>query len=126
QDVPGAVDLDLGDEFPAQVGDPLDQVVAALDGVQGAGVHPAVLVDAEVGVGRLEHRVVLGGLGVPMRRVQHLPRDQGLEVGVGQVDEDICAGAGHEVVYAGGGHDALVEVGAAAVVPDVVDAEEGR
>ena len=46
--------LDLRDEFPAQLGDPLDQVVPPLDGVQGAGVHAAVLVHAEVGAVRAQ------------------------------------------------------------------------
>ena len=43
--VPGPVDLDPGDECPAQVGDPLDQVTTALDRIEGAGVHPPALVD---------------------------------------------------------------------------------
>ena len=40
----------------------------ALDGVEGAGVHPAVLVHAEVGVGGLQQGVVLRGLDVPVLR----------------------------------------------------------
>ena len=84
--VPGPVDLDLGDQLAAQAGDPLDQVAAPLDAVEGAGVHPPVLVDLEVGVGGLQQGVVLGGLDVPVRGVQDLPRDQGLEDGVGRGD----------------------------------------
>ena len=84
--VPGPVDLDRGHQLPAQLGDPLDQVVAPLDGVEGAGVHPPVLVDPEVGVGGPEQGVVLGRLDVPVAGVQDLPGGQGLEDGVGQVD----------------------------------------
>ena len=124
--VPGPVDLDLGDQLLAQLRDPLDQVAAPLDGVEGAGVHPPVLVHPEVGVGGLEQGVVLGGLDVPVPGVQDLPRDQGLEDGVGQVDVLIQAGTGVEEVDARRGHDALVEVRAAAVVADVVDAEHDR
>ena len=65
--VPGPVDLDLGDQLLAQLRDPLDQVVAPLDGVEGAGVHPPVLVHPEVGVGGLQQGVVLRGLDVPVR-----------------------------------------------------------
>ena len=87
--VPGPVDLDLRDQVLAEVLDPLDQVVPPLDGVEGAGVHPPVLVHAEVGVGGLHQGVVLGGLDVPVAGVEDLPGGQGLEDGVGQVD-GIC------------------------------------
>ena len=65
--VPGPVDLDLRDELLAQLRDPLHQVMAPLHRVEGAGVDPPVLVHAEVGVGGLEHGVVLRRLDVPVR-----------------------------------------------------------
>ena len=46
EEVPGPVDLDLGDELLAQLRDPLDQVMAPLDAVEGAGIHAPALVDA--------------------------------------------------------------------------------
>ena len=94
--VPGPIDLDPGDQLLAQLRDPLDQVVPPLDAVEGAGVHSPVLVHLEVGVGGLEQGVVLGGLDVPVPGVQDLPRDQGLEDGVGQWRR-ICPHAGTAV-----------------------------
>ena len=85
---------------PGSAGDPIDQVMAPLDGVEGAGVHPAVLVHPEVGVGGLEQGVVLRGLDVPVPGVQDLPRGQGLEDGIGQVDVLPQAGTGVEEVDA--------------------------
>ncbi len=90
--VPGPVDLDLGDQLPAQLGDPDRPGRGRARRCRGPGVHPAVLVHPEVGVGGLEQGVVLGGLDVPVRGIQDLPRDQGLEDGVGQVDVLVSAG----------------------------------
>ena len=84
--VPGPVDLDRGDQLPAQLRDPLDQVVAPLDGVEGAGIHSPILVHLEVGIGCHEQGVVLGGLDVRVPGIQDLPRDQGLEDGIGRGD----------------------------------------
>ena len=84
--VPGPIDLDPGDQVPAQLRDPLDQVVPPLDAVEGAGVHSPILVHLEVGVGGHEQGVVLRGLDVPLPGIQDLPRDQGLEDGIGQGD----------------------------------------
>ncbi len=124
--VPGPIDLDSRDQVPAQVRDPLDQVVPPLDAVEGAGIHSPVLVHQEVGVGRHEQGVVLGGLDVPVPGVQDLPRGQGLEDGIGQGDVLDQSAAAVEEVDAGRGHDALVEVRAAAVVSDIVEAHVER
>ena len=78
-----------GTRSPAQAGDPLDQVAAPLDAVQGAGVDPAVLVDPEVGVGGLQQGVVLRRLDVPVPGVQDLPGDQGLEDRVGRGESPV-------------------------------------
>ena len=100
--------------------DPLDQVVSALDGVEGAGVHSPILVHLEVGIGRHQQGVVLRGLNVALPGIEDLPRGQGLEDRVGQVDVLDGRETAVEKVQARRGHDALVEVRAAAVVPDVV------
>ncbi len=71
EQVPGPLDLDLGDQLLAQAGDLLDQVVPPLDAVEGPGIHAPVLVHAEVGIGGHEQGVVLGGLDVA------LPRNRG-------------------------------------------------
>ena len=120
------IDLDRGDQVLAHLHDPLDQVVAALDGVEGAGVHPPILVHQEVGVGCLEQGVVLRGLDVGLPGIEDLPRDQGLEDDVGQIDILPEAGTAVEEVHARRGHDALIEIRAAAVVPDVIGAEHER
>ena len=49
--VPGPIDLVPRHELPAQIGDSLDQVMPALDGVKRAGVHASILMDLEIGVG---------------------------------------------------------------------------
>ena len=98
--VPGPVDLERRDQVAAQGGDPLDQVAAPLDGVEGAGVHAPVLVHQEVGVGGLEQGVVLRGLDVPVPGVQDLPGHQGLVDGVGRGDEPPQAGTAVEEVGA--------------------------
>ena len=108
------------------MGDPLDQQVSPLDAVEAAGVHPAVLVHPEVGVGRLEQGVVLRGLDVVVPGIEDLPRGQGFEDRIGQVDVLPKAGTGVEEVHARLGHDALVKVRATAVVPDIIDAEHER
>ena len=56
----------------------LDQVLPPLDDVEHAGIHSAVLVHHEVGVGGLEQGVVLGRLDVQLPRVQDLPGRQWL------------------------------------------------
>ena len=105
-------------------------VAAPLDAVERAGVHPPVLVHHEVGVGGLEQGVVLGGLDVPVPGVQDLPGHQGLVDGIGRGDDPQSvprqAGTGVEEVRARRGQDALVEVRAAAVVADVVEADVER
>ena len=126
-EVPGPIDLDLGNQLLAQLRDPLDQIVPSLDGVERTGIHSPELVHLEIGIGCHGQRVVLGGLDVGLHGVEVLPRDQGLE-------EDICRGdvldqaaAAVEKVHAGRGHDALVEVRAAAIVPEIIEADvEGR
>ena len=55
--------------------------------------------------------------------VQDLPGRQGLVDGVGRGDDPPQAAAAVEVVGARRGHDALVEVGAAAVVAKVVEGD---
>ena len=122
----GPIDLVGGDQIFAHLQDPLDQVVSALDGVEGAAVHSPVLVHQEVGVGCLKQDVVLRGLDVELARVEVLPRGQRLEDDVRQVDVLPEAGTGVVEVHAVDGHDALVEVGAAAVVPDVIGADHER
>ena len=102
--------------------DPVDQVVPPLDGVEGAGIHSPILVHLEVGIGRHEQGVVLGGLDVKLPGIQDLPRGQGLEDDIGQGDDLPQAGTAVEEVHARRGHDALVEIRAAAVVPDIIDA----
>ena len=56
----------LGTSSLLKLRDPLDQVVAALDGVKSAGIHSPILMHLEIGIGRHEQRVVLGGLDVPV------------------------------------------------------------
>ena len=92
--------------------------VAPLDAVERAGVDPPLLVHPEVGVGGPQQGVVLGRLDVPVAGVEDLPGHQGLEDRIGRGDEPPQAGTAVEEVDAGRRHDALVEVGAAAVVPD--------
>ena len=48
--------------------DPLDEVLAALDRVERAGVDASILMDEEVGVGGALEGVVLGRLDVPVTR----------------------------------------------------------
>ena len=120
------IDLVGRDEILAHLQDPLDQVVAALDRVEGAAVHSAELVYEEVGVGRLKQDVVLRGLDVELTGIEVLPGGQRLEDDIGEVDVLPEAGAGLVEVRAVYGHDALVEVGAAAVVPDIVVADHER
>ena len=61
-----------------------------------------------------------------MRGSEVLPRDQGLEEDIGRGDVLDQAAATVEKVHAGRGHDALVEVGAAAVVPEIIEADVER
>ena len=77
----------------------------------------------EVGIGCHEQGVVLGGLDVALPGIEDLPRDQGLEDDIGQGDVLPQAATAVEEVHARRGHDALVEVRAAAVVPDIIDAD---
>ena len=85
--VPGPVDLDPRDQVAAQVAIRSTRSWPRSTRVEGAGVHPPVLVHQEVGVGGLEQGVVLRGLDVPVPGVQDLPGHQGLEDGVGRGDE---------------------------------------
>ncbi len=126
QEVARPVDLDPRHQVATQAGDSGDELMPARDGVERPGVHAAGAMDLEVGVGGLKQRIVLGPLHVPVRRVQGLPRGQGREERVGQRHVLPHAAAGPEEVDAGGGHDALVEVGPAAVVADVVEAHVER
>ena len=57
--------------------------MSALDRVEGAAVHSAVLVYQEVGVSRLIQDVILRGLDVELARVEVLAGDQRLENDVG-------------------------------------------
>ena len=94
-----------------------------LDGVEGAGIHSPILVHPEVGIGCHEQRVVLGGLDVRLPGIQNLPGGQGLEDDVGQGDDLPHAGTAVKVVRAGHCHDSLVEIRAAAVVSDIIEAQ---
>jgi len=67
-------------------GDTDDQLAAPVDRIEGTGVHAPMLVATEVGVSGLHQGVVLGRLDVPVRRVEYLAGDQGLEDGVGRGD----------------------------------------
>ena len=78
-DVSRPIDLVGGDQIFAHLQDPLDQVVAALDGIKSAAIHSSVLVHQEVGVGCLKQDVVLRGLDVVLTGVEVLPRGQRLE-----------------------------------------------
>ena len=82
----------LGHEVFAHLRDPLDQVVAALDGVEVAGVHSPVPVHQEIGVGRLKQRVILRGLDIGLPGIEGLPRDQWLEDDIAQIDVLLKAG----------------------------------
>ncbi len=125
QHVPRPLHLDLGHQVSAHAGDPVHQVPPALHGIKRPGVHPSILMDREIGVRRFEQDVILRPLHLPVRRVQRLPGQQRLIDRIRRVDRaprvSPEAGTGVEKVGAGGGHDALVEVGTAAVVPDVVE-----
>ncbi len=74
----------------------------------------------------MSKEVVLGGLDVPVPRIQHLPRGQRLEEGLTQVDILPQAGTGVEKVHAVDGHDAFVDIRAAAVVSDIIGANHQR
>ena len=50
-EVPGPIDLDLGDQLLAQLRDSLDQIVPSLDGVERAGIHSPKLVHLEIDIG---------------------------------------------------------------------------
>ena len=78
---------------------------------------------AEVGFSGHEQGVVLRGLDVELTGPQHLPRDQGLEDGIRHGDVLPHATTAVEEVHARRGHDALVKVGAATVVPDIIGTE---
>ena len=93
---------------------------APLDAVERTGVHAPVLVHQEVGVGGLQQGVVLRRLDVEVPGIEDLPRHQGLEDGIGRGDDPVQGATAVEEVDARRGHDALVEVGAAAVVAKVV------
>ena len=67
--------------------------------------------------------VILGGLDVRLPGIQNLPRGQGLEDDIGQGDDLPHAGTAVEEVDARRCHDALVEVRAAAIVSDIVEAQ---
>ncbi len=54
-EVPGPIDLDLGDQLLAQLRDPLDQIVPSLDGVERAGIHSPILVHLEIDIGGHRH-----------------------------------------------------------------------
>ena len=98
----------------------------ARDRIERPGVRPAGLVDLEIRFGGLEQGIVLGCLNVPISRVEHLPGGERLEDRIGQVHILDQGAATVKVVHARGGEDALVEVRAAAVVPDVIGAEHDR
>ncbi len=100
---------------------------APLDAIQGPGVHAPVLVDAEIGIGGHEQRVVLRRLDVPFPGIEHLLRDQRLEEDIREVHircqrSDIQRAAGIEEINARAGHESLVEIRAATIVPDVIGA----
>ena len=120
--VPGPIDLDPGDQILAQARDPIDQVVPQLDGVEGAGIHSPILVHPEVSIGCHEQRVVLGGLDVRLPGIQDLPRGQGLEDDIGQGLDLPQAGTAVKVVDTRRCHDSLVEIRAAAIVSDIIEA----
>ena len=67
--------------------------------------------------------VVLRRLDVQLPGIQHLPRDQGLEDRIGQVDILREPKSSLEVVHAGRGHDAFIEIRSAAVVPEIIGAK---
>ena len=125
-EVSGPIDLDLGNQLLAQLRDPLDQIVPSLDGVERTGIHSPILVHHEIGIGRHGQRIVFGDLDVGLHGSEVLPRDQGLEDDVGRGDVLDQAATAVEEVHAGRGHDALVEVGAAAVVPEIIEADVER
>jgi hypothetical protein len=76
----------------------LDQLVPALDNIDGAGVCPSVLVYAEIGIGGGKQGVVFGGLDVEPTGIQDLPRRQGRINGIGHGDDQIEGAAAIEVV----------------------------
>ena len=73
------IDLDDRDQLVAQAGDSRDEVVPALDTVEGTRIHAAVLVDIEIGISGHEQGIVLGSLDVPLAGSQGLPLDERLE-----------------------------------------------
>ncbi len=126
QHVAGPVDLEGLGQVAAQAGDPCDDRSGATDGVERSGVDASGLMDGEVGVGGLHDRVVLGGLDVVMPGIEVLAGDQREEDRVGGVDGPergpVEAGPAVEEVGAGIGQDAPVEVGAATIVANIVEA----
>ena len=125
--VAGPLHLHQGDQLPAQLRDALHQVAAAFHRIKGPGVHPALLVNAKVHVGRVEQRqFVLLGLDVPVSRVQHSPRHEWLENGIRRGEHTDQAATAIEKVQARRRHDPLVEVGAAAIVPQIVEPDVER
>src|SRR5262249_44719187 len=100
-----------------------DEVIPEPDAVKVARILAPVLMNAEIGVGRLVNGVVLGALDVPLPGCEDLPRRQGFKDGVGHVDVLDQAAAAVEEADAGSGEESAVEVGAAAIVADVIEAE---
>ncbi len=125
--VAGAINFVGRDEVASEFLDFLDQLAGEADGVKSAPVDASILMDQEVSVRGLHQGVVFRPLGIPVPGVEHLTRHQRLVNRVGRMnDAQIVppeARPAVEEVGAGGGHDALVEVGSAAVVSDVIEAD---
>ena len=80
----GPLNFDDRDQFVTQAGDTFDQVMSALDAVEGTRIHAAVLVDIKVGISGQEQGIVLGSLDVPLPGIQGLALDERLKEDVGQ------------------------------------------
>ena len=126
QQVPGSSNLDSRHQFAAQLRDPLDQLVSTLTRIESTGVHAPMLVHLKVGIGRLEQGVILRSLDAPVPGIQNLSRGQGLEDGIGRGDGPPHTGTAVKEIDGGRGHDAFVEIGTAAVVPNVVKTDVQR
>ena len=121
--VAGPVDLERGNQVAAQGGDPFDEHSSPLDTVERAGVHAAVLVHKKVSVRGLKQGVVFGRLDVKIPGSQHLASAHRLEDRLGDGNDAVEGTAGVEEIGADRGQDPLVEVGAAAIVAEIVGAK---
>ena len=101
--------------------------VPPFDGVEGAGIHSPILVHHEVGIGCHEQRRRSSRSGCRIAGNSETCRAaSGSKKTSVKLTILPQAGTAVEEVHAGGGHDALVDIRAAAVVPDIIGTNHER